>query len=553
MTQIVTINVTQVQAPTPSTLQKTGAFVSQGATILSPGASSILTVLSDLTPLLVEAANITSLSWSAETVIATTAAPHGLPNGETIDLAIVGAVPIAYSGTFPCLITGASTFTYTLLADPGSETSPGAWLPAAVNDLTAMATDFFSQGAQQAVYALEVGSVDDDDAIAFLNEYLVENPNSEYTPGSTGYFYSYLVPRSWAGHANFLALLDAHEGLTDRTYFFVTTNLQDYTKLTALQKDVIALVEAPVRGTWPQNTITAASWTSNVVSFTTQTAHGVEPGQWFQILGMSPAGYNGYYLADVNTAGSSLTASLTVNPGAETAFGHLVASKYASPGVPASQFTLAAAFWRSLVYDPSSSNKVAPYAFSELVDVTPYPKPGNSAILTTLTTASINYIGTGAEGGISNTVLFWGTTKDARDFTYWYSVDWVSINLDIALSNTIINGSNDPINPLYYNQSGIDRLQDSAASVFTQAVSFGLANGIVKKTALPADQFLAALDAGTYDGYIVINAEPFLDYLAANPNDYKIGRYAGLSGVYVPNRGFISILFSLNVTDFVVI
>lgn len=553
MTQIVTINVSQVQAPTPSILQKLGAAVSQGATILSPGTSSILTVLSDLTPLLVEAANLSALSWNADVVSATAPEPLGLPNGETIQLTITGAAPAGYNGTFAATITGADTFTYPLPTDPGSATAFGAWLPQAVNDLTAIATDFFSQGAQQAMYVLEVGATDDNDAIAFLAEYLVDNPNSQYTPGATGFFYSYIVPRSWAGNSNYLALANEYDGLTARTYFFTTTNLQAYKKLTNLQKDIIALIEAPDVGTWPQNTINAASWTNNEVTFGTATAHGVEPGQWFQILGMSPSGYNGYFLADANTTGSTLTASLSTDPGSETAFGHLVASKYASPGIPGTEFSLAAAWWRSLVYDPSSSNKVASYAFSELADVTAFPQQGNSALLTTLQEANVNYIGTGAEGGITNTILFWGTTMDGRDFTYWYSVDWAAINLNIALSNTIINGSNNPINPLYYNQDGINRLQDAAASVFNQAVSFGLANGVVKKTNLPADQFIAALDAGTYNGYLVINAEPFLSYLANNPDDYKIGRYAGLSGIYIPQRGFLQVLFNLNVTDFVVI
>ena len=35
MPSIVTVNVTQTAAPAPSTLQQTGAFVSQGATTLS--------------------------------------------------------------------------------------------------------------------------------------------------------------------------------------------------------------------------------------------------------------------------------------------------------------------------------------------------------------------------------------------------------------------------------------------------------------------------------------------------------------------------------------
>jgi hypothetical protein len=33
-----------------------------------------------------------------------------------------------------------------------------------------------------------------------------------------------------------------------------------------------------------------------------------------------------------------------------------------------------------------------------------------------------------------------------------------------------------------------------------------------------------------------------------NPNDYGIGRYAGLSASYTPMRGFVEIIFNINVT-----
>ncbi|MXE01577.1 hypothetical protein FQZ98_27505, partial [Escherichia coli] len=88
----------------------------------------------------------------------------------------------------------------------------------------------------------------------------------------------------------------------------------------------------------------------------------------------------------------------------------------------------------------------------------------------------INYVDTGAEGGISNTILVKGVTSDGNDMTYWYSVDWVQINVDMQLANTVINGSNNPINPLYYNQDGIDRLQQVAQAVFNTGVSYGLVN-----------------------------------------------------------------------------
>jgi hypothetical protein len=51
MPSIVSINISSVVAPTPPTLQMTGAIISQGATNLTSGATSLLTSASSLTPL----------------------------------------------------------------------------------------------------------------------------------------------------------------------------------------------------------------------------------------------------------------------------------------------------------------------------------------------------------------------------------------------------------------------------------------------------------------------------------------------------------------------
>lgn len=183
----------------------------------------------------------------------------------------------------------------------------------------------------------------------------------------------------------------------------------------------------------------------------------------------------------------------------------------------------AATMWNFVSASPSEINKVPPMAFRYLQAVNAHK--GKNSILTTMTKQNINYVDTGAEGGISNTILVKGVTSDGNDMTYWYSVDWVQINVDMQLANTVINGSNNPINPLYYNQDGIDRLQQVAQGVFNTGVSYGLVNG-----------------------QPVVDAVPFRQYTKTNPNDYGIGRYAGLSAVYTPMRGFTEIIFNINVT-----
>jgi len=454
---IVTVNVSQTIAPTPSTLQKTGAFISQGATTLGAGKTALITQLSDLTSILQGAFALASLTWSGGVVTGTTAAPHGFANGQQIQLTISGAVPSGYNGTYICTITGASLFTYahagTLTTPAGT---PGVYTEEDVAELLAMGTTFFAQGAAQAVYVLELGQGDAATGVTALSAYITANPNA---------FYSYLVPRNWASETTYWAFVANFENPTAKTYFFTTMSLANYTNFTPQMKSVFGLVEAPV--------------------------------------------------------------------------------------IPVTEFSLAAVFYRTLNYDPSTTNKVAPTAFAFLFGVTPYPLPGNSAQLSTLKSAFVNYVGTGAEGGISTAVLFWGTTMDGNDFTYWYSVDWVQINIDLDISNAIIDGSNNPINPLYYNQNGIDRLQGVAASTMSSGVTFGLVLGNVVQTALDGPALTDALARKQFEGQTVVNAVPFIPYSEENPGDYKIGKYSGFSISYTPARGFLSIIFNVNVSQFV--
>jgi hypothetical protein len=216
------------------------------------------------------------------------------------------------------------------------------------------------------------------------------------------------------------------------------------------------------------------------------------------------------------------------------------------------EFDMASVFHVTLNYNPSSTNKVPPLAFAYLFGVTAFPQgAGNGANFALWKAAAANYITSGSEGGIVNTILRWGTTEDLRPFNYWYSVDWMQITADEAVANAIINGSNNPINPLYLNQDGINRLQAVLAATVTSGVTFGLVLGQVVQTEMNGPDFGQALDAGAFLGQAVVNAVPFVDYYTANPDDYAVGVYNGFSITFTPLRGFESITININVTDFV--
>lgn len=184
---------------------------------------------------------------------------------------------------------------------------------------------------------------------------------------------------------------------------------------------------------------------------------------------------------------------------------------------------MAAAFMYQVVsMDPSPVNKVGPYAFRYVQGAT--PSDYKNSVFAALVAANVNYVQTGAEGGISRNIFALGVSSDGNDFSYWYSVDWIQINVHLQLANAVINGSNNAINPLYYDQDGIDRLQQTAQGVFNTGTAYGLVNGTA-----------------------TVNAIAFRQYVQINPNDYGQGRYAGLSAEYTPNRGFLKIVFNVNV------
>ena len=456
MAQIVTVDVSLLNAPTPSKLQRTGAFITQGGTTLTAGNYALITQMSDLTGKLAPAQTLSSLVWATNVVTATTAAAHGFPIGVTVSLTIAGATPAGYNGTFSCTITSTTEFTYPLLTNPGTETVAGTVIPAAVAELTAMGTTFFAQGAANSVYVLELGLGTPASGVTALTTFINDSPQ---------FFYTYLVPREWASEPTYVTFVGNYESTSAKTYFFTTMSLTNYTSFTVQMKDVFGLVEAPAIG--------------------------------------------------------------------------------------ATEFSLAAPFWNLLNYNPSSTNKVTPFNYGFVYGVTPYPTFQNGATLSELATANISVIGTAAQGGLSNAMIVGGKTMDGNDLTYWYSVDWADINIALNLADEIINGSNDDVNPLYYDQFGINRLQTRLSDTMNTGASYGLVLGNLMSSELPIAQFMADMDAGDFLGNYAVNAEPFAAYSSENPDDFKIGRYAGLAVAYTPKRGFDAIIVNVVVSSFV--
>jgi hypothetical protein len=428
MPNIVNVEVSQQVAPAPSKLQQTGAFISQGATTLTPGTTALLTQLSDLSSILTGSKIIDTITWSTGVVTVTTTTPHGIPSGDTIPVIISGCTPTGYNGTFAATYVSSTSFTYPLAVNPGAITVKGVTTLEDVQELVAMNNTFFAQGQNLAVYVLELGAGTPAQGVTALTTYLA-NPSIR--------FYSYLLPKTWDTESTMVALANQYNGTTAQTYFYVTTTLATYTAWDGI-KSVFAAVQ--------------------------------------------------------------------------------------SPSAPITEFSLSAMFRVTLAYNPNASNLAHPLAFSYIYGVTAYTLTNTQQ--TQLKAAGVNWVGTGAEGGISNTIIFWGTFMDLSPFNYWYAVDWLAINVEIALANAIINGSNLPTNPLYYNQNGINTLQKVAQATVNNGIAFGM---ILSPAA--------------------VEAVSFITYVTQNPSDYATGTYNGLSVTFVPARGFTSITIYLTASN----
>jgi len=71
--------------------------------------------------------------------------------------------------------------------------------------------------------------------------------------------------------------------------------------------------------------LTGQSWSANETTYTTGASHGITVGSTFTIVGSSPAGYNGTYVAVAGTTGTTLKAAQLVTPGSSTVLGSIVA------------------------------------------------------------------------------------------------------------------------------------------------------------------------------------------------------------------------------------
>ena len=342
--------------------------------------------------------------------------------------------------------------------------------------------------------------------IQALANYLGANPQK---------YYAALCPDSWAADSTFPAFISQYSALNSGFYCFFN-----------------AFSGCVFNGQIAGTTLTMNSIVSGHLAIGSPiTGSGVSAGTVITGFIGTATGNNIGSQYTVNNTQTALSESMSV----VNTYSPYIGLKAAVIGIKSPQDAtttnkIADFFAQVLGSAPSATNKLAPFAFRFIFGTTPYPLTGSDAAV--FKAAYVNYTDTAAQGGIPNSnSQMWGTAMDGQDFSYWYSVDWMYNNLNQAVANAIINGSNQPINPLYYNQNGINRLQNAAQVVANQGVNFGM---LLSTNTSP-----------------VVQSVDFLTYTTANPNDYSKGIYNGLSLPAIIAAGFKQINFALQVSQFV--
>lgn len=131
-------------------------------------------------------------------------------------------------------------------------------------------------------------------------------------------------------------------------------SLADDVITTQVSWDFVSQVLVPYVAAYPANALLAQSWASTnggQVTFQTTTNHGLTVGSVFQISGSTPAGYNGQYTAIAGTATDTIVAVKTVDPGASSVLGTLVAGGGA---LPCRVLRVQTENCMTVVYDPTT-------------------------------------------------------------------------------------------------------------------------------------------------------------------------------------------------------
>lgn len=458
---------------------------------------------------------------------------------------ITSPAPTTMQQSGALISLGGTTITVGTYQFVGSLAEGTALLGTAGNnaELLNMLTTYFAQGSSVGVFILELGAAaTPSQGVGLLNTWMTDNP---------GIFYAYETPASWDTFPapNSPVLTSSSGGTLPATTYYVKTtyiNSAGYESLTSQEvslsvlADFVLDVASPVTASGAvsynvyvstttgketlQNNSPIAIGTSWTMP-TTGLISGASPSLTLSTLVNNYTSPSSTTYFVITTSVTNMLAYGTVNSSNEFS-GYKSAILFVpSPNAQSTEFGASALLYAIMSNNPSSANQLAPFQYRYAYGLTPWPTIGQNANINTIINNNGNLIVSGAEGGVSNNIIFGGVAASGDQVSWWYGIDWTQIQMAQAITNSIINGSNSSA-PLLYDQTGIDTLEAVAQGVANNAVAFG-----------------CALSA-------TVTATPFITYTQQNPSDYAKGIYKGFLATVVGQNGFLTITFYMDVVNF---
>lgn len=260
---------------------------------------------------------ITVMAYSTNTFTVTTGTTHGHSIGDAI--VITGMIPVGYNGVFK-VTSVIDTFNFTIATSNNSGS-----LQLAVNPGTATSFGNISDsilgnngigiasGAMTAEYMVITNNI----CIGNQNNNFLIEADNVGTGANASYIFSNNISVS-AGGAGY-----RNTGTPNAQF----NNNYDYG----------SLIGCFVGVTNTSKTLTAATWSGSVATFTTSTAHNYSTGTYVTVAGVTPTGYNGYFYV-TGTTSTTFTVAMAVDPGgAGTVFGSAQTVSHAVDGTQINQ------------------------------------------------------------------------------------------------------------------------------------------------------------------------------------------------------------------------
>jgi hypothetical protein len=220
---------------------------------------------------------ISSITYVGTTATLTTASAHGLSTGARVS--ITGTTPADYSGIYVITVTGATTFTYTMLATPSGNAS--------------------------VVGAYTIGITT---AIDTLMNYAGTNSQKLFAVAGTS-IYDCSTPTATA----------VQTVLNDRFQYINFSNTSGDYIVACNGTDPVTIYNGTtwftIATTTTAQTISTITRSGTLATLTTASPHGLVSGNYVTISGAVEAAYNGSYVITV-TGASAFTYTMATTPAA---------------------------------------------------------------------------------------------------------------------------------------------------------------------------------------------------------------------------------------------